>query len=51
MCGYRVEAVEPTPAPYGTSTLTGSVLVVTIAAAAIGAGIVAGIIVLVGTLA
>jgi len=51
MCGYRVESIEPAPAPYGTSTLTGSVLIVTIAAAAIGAGIIAGIIVLVGTLA
>lgn len=45
MCGFRVEAEAG--AAYGTSTLTGSGLIVSLATAAIAAGIVTGIVVLV----
>ncbi len=51
MCGFRMETSDGTAAlPYGTSTLTGSGLVVALATAAISASIVIGVIVLVQSL-
>jgi len=47
MCGFKVEPSTDTAGiAYGTSTLTGSGLVVSLATAAIAAGIVTGIVVL-----
>lgn len=49
MCGLRIE-VRTTTGPSATSTLTGSGLVVSLATAALAAGIVIGIVVLVESL-